>query len=200
MTAPAACRPGGPHAFAPADEGPGRHCSRCGLEVPSALAGWYERGVEDGRADAWSRPPRPRAPRWAVAAALALGAALVGAAPTDALPAPPPHEALDGLGDCLAAAGQLEADLERAWGRTAGPDIAAASRAPVRTALEAASSARGGLAYALADARPCAASKVPGCAAYAAPLVSARRAELARATKALRQQVDLVRLSPEPPR
>jgi hypothetical protein len=184
-------------------------CTRCGLGLDEDCVAWYRLGLEHGRLDAWARPDGPRREpraRW-FAAALALGLSLVGAAPVERLPESPPHEALEALGDCLAAAEVLEADVESVWGRLLGtrcPDDACRAdaferarfnRERHRTAVSAAASAQSSLVHALDDARRCSSSGSPPCASYAPPVLAEQRADVAASARALRTQVEHVRLS-----
>lgn len=159
-------------------------CSRCRWAVSRRDAQMYQRGVEDGRRDAWSKPPRSKAPRWAVAAVIGLGLPLVGAGTPDLLPMPAGLKVREAAGKCTRAARLLERDVEVMWGRALAKyckDDACRAQAAeeaksnrVRVAAAAAEADEAGyrLSRVQENAVPCAQSQIPGCVTYMTPLLA----------------------------
>ena len=201
------------HAFEPVKSESARlaRCRACGLDVTVSEADFYAAGLERGRSEAadveaLARPSRSRALAlpWAVATlAVALSGALAvsfarGPAPGVVAPLGPPV-GVSGLGSCLVAASQLEADVEEVYGRVASPAAVAVQRARVRDALAEADAALSDLSEAVFDWRACAESKIPGCAEHMPARINARTREADEAARLLEGRIAAARFTREPP-
>lgn len=165
-------------------------CGGCGWEVSRRDAAMYQRGVEDGRRDAWSKPPRGKVPRWVTAVVIGLGLPLVGAGGPDTLPMPAGLKVREAASKCTRAARLLERDVEVMWGRTLAvycKDDACRARAAKeaeenRVRVSAAAAAADEAGYRLSriqeNAVPCAQNQIPGCITYMAPLLAEHETQL----------------------
>lgn len=186
-------------------------CRACGLDATGAEADFYAAGLARGRAEAAeleavSRPARRRdlALPWAVAglaASLALALAISfarGPVPGATAPLGPPV-GVSGLGSCLVAASQLEADVEEIYGRVASPAAVAARRARVREALAQADLALSDLSEVVFDWRACAENRVPGCADHMPARLNARTRDADEAARLLEGWIAAARFTHDPP-
>ncbi len=186
-------------------------CRVCTWELSRRDVGLYRLGVEHGRQDAWSKPPRSRAPRWAIAVVVSLGLPLVGAGPYDVVPEPPGPAEHESLGACQKSNEIYEKDVETLWGRQLGvrcKDDACRARAMteakrnrerVAEALAEASEAHYQLGRVQENARPCSRNRIPGCAEYMVPLLADREGRVLARYLRHKELVEGHRLSRDEP-